>query len=93
MRRIEHGGLVLVPRVTDMRNGSFRPEVAWSKGRTSDIIFGDTHTSMIRCMAIAEIAASASMTTGADLNAAWEECARALANCQGITDMLMTAFS
>ena len=76
-----------------MRNGMFRPEVAWSKGRTSNIILGDTHTSMIRCMAIAEIAATASLMTNSNIGAAWDECSRALANCQGIADMLMTAFS
>src|SRR6185312_3813901 len=34
------GGVVLAPHVTDMRNGLFRSEVAFAKGKATDVFLG-----------------------------------------------------
>ena len=89
MKTIASGGLLLAPHVTDMRNGFFRPEVAYSKGRGSGILFGELHTSPFRCASIAEHAALAVIMTYANQSDVWDECARGLANCQNMAQMLL----
>ena len=89
MKAISRGGLLLAPHVTDMRNGLFRPEVAYSKGKGSGILFGELHNSPIRCAIIAEQAAVAAMMTYTNQVGMWDECARALDNCQRMAEMLL----
>jgi hypothetical protein len=92
MQAIERGGLLLIPRVTDMRNGFFRPEVVYRKGKASDVVFGDVHVSYARCSSIAEHAALAAWMMSAGLGGAWDECARGLANCQRVAEVLVGSF-
>lgn len=92
MQAIERKGLLMIPRVTDMQNGFFRPEVIWSRGKASDIVFGELHISRARCAAIAEHAALAAVMMSQKMTGAWDECSRGLANCHNIADLLMTAF-
>ena len=93
MRRIERGGLVLVPRVTDMRNGLYRPEVAWSKGKSSDIIFGETFDNPLRASICADVAASAAVASAVGAERLWSETARSIENCKRLVEVLMASFS
>jgi hypothetical protein len=92
MLAIERGGLLLIPRVTDMRNGLFRPEVAWSKGRASDIVFGDLFECRARAETVAIQSLMVSIACGAaEVDRLWNECARGLAACHSLSDTLLNA--
>lgn len=92
VRTIQRNGLLLIPRVTDMRNGSYRPEVVYSNGRHSDIFFGDTHVNRFRCATIAEqsIASAILMTEGS--GGFWDEPLRALENIKRVAGRLAAIF-
>ena len=92
MRAIERGGLLLIPRVTNMRNGLFRPEVVWSKGRASDIVFGDLFECRARAEAVSIQSLMVSIANGAaEVDRLWNECARGLAACHSMSGMLLNA--
>jgi hypothetical protein len=70
----------------------FRPEVVWSKGKISDILFGDTHASSVRCASIAEHATLAAiMMMNANADRAWDECVKGLVNCKSMARRLVAA--
>lgn len=87
---ISRGGLLLIPRVTDMRNGMFRPEVAWRKGRMSDIVFGEVYDNQLRAQLLAELAAGAAVMSATGLDCMWQEIGRAVHGCHGLVDALTT---
>jgi hypothetical protein len=89
VQTIERGGLLIIPRVTNMQNGFFRPEVVYSNGKHSDIVFGDLHLSRVRCASIAEHAALAAAMMSKNMGGAWDECARGLANCKRMAEILL----
>lgn len=91
VKRIEKGGLVILPHVTEMRNGLFRPEIAWSKGKATDIIFGEIVTTRLRAeLNCWQAAVLATMSAAATANV-WEETERSIAGCRRLAEMLMAS--
>ena len=88
MRIIRKADLLLIPRVTDMRNGLFRPEVAFSKGRASDIVFGGLHENKERAALPAWQAAMLATLSTAGATALWDETSRSIAACQQLAEVL-----
>jgi len=88
---IRKGGVVLAPHVTDMRNGLFRAEVAYSKGKATDVFVGEVYGNRLRAQITAEVAASAALMTAAGVESVWREVARALADCQALVVLLQDA--
>lgn len=37
-----------MPRVTDMRNGMWRPDVVWARGRYGDFVLGELYDNKLR---------------------------------------------
>ena len=74
---IKEGGIAVFPHVTNMQDGTFRPEVAYSKGPGSDIIFGVP----LAAKAAAEFVAvqAAVLATLSDPELLWSEVSRLVA--------------
>lgn len=90
VKAIEKGGLLIIPRVTDMRNGFFRPEVAFSKGRASDIIFGECFENRMRAQLLATLSANAAIASAPAMETFWSEMSRAVNTCQMMIENLNT---
>jgi len=84
-------GVVLAPHVTNMRNGLFRPEVAFSKGKATNIFFGGSYNNQRLAQFTADVAAGAALMTAAGAEAVWCDVARALADCQALVALLQDA--
>ena len=83
--------VVVASHVTDMRNGFFRPEVAFSKGKATDIFFGGLYDCRERASITAQEAATwalASMGASAALMADIE---RAVADAAQLAALLRDA--
>ena len=91
MIAIEDGGLLIIPRVTDMRNGLFRPEVCWSKGRASDIIFGECFSMRLRAQICASQAARLVLMTQKGADELWRETSRSIGDCKRLVDLLQAS--
>ena len=90
VNRIYQNGLVLVPHVTDMRNGMFRPEVAWSKGSSSNIVFGELYDDEFRAKALALMTARSLVMTASAIERMRSELVRSLDNQRRLVEMLQT---
>lgn len=91
MQTIRKGQLILIPRVTDMRNGMFRPEVVFSKGRASDIVFGDLYDCRMRAELLADMAARSAIMNMTQLSSLWSEIQRAVDGCHRHVEALASA--
>lgn len=91
MHTIRKGQLILIPRVTDMRNGMFRPEVVFSKGRASDIVFGELYDCRMRAELLADMAARSAIMNMTQLTGLWCEIQRAVEGCRRHVEALAAA--
>lgn len=66
-------GIRVLPRVTDMRNGLFRPEVVWSNGKRSDIVFGELYDNSQRAAVMSHEAAAIALASVIGKNGRWDE--------------------
>lgn len=88
---IKRNGLLLIPRVTDMGNGMFRPEVVYCKGRASDIVFGEMFDHKLRAQLLASLAARSAVMDGPQLRTFWTEMDRAVFGCHRHVEALAAA--
>ena len=91
MKLVERNGVVLVTRITDMGNGLFRPEVAFSKGRASDIVFGDILKGRSRALLHTELAVAAIGASQLVLNQMGNDMNLSVSSCLDFMERLLGA--
>lgn len=77
-----------MPRVTDMRNGMWRPEVVWARGRHSDIVLGELYDDRLRAQITAAKAASFVTANAACADRIRQETERSLRNCNDLVQRI-----
>jgi hypothetical protein len=86
----------LLSRVSEVRKGLFRPEVAWANGKRSDIVFGELYDNRMRALVTAQEAAAIAMASATVGKDRWDErireAQRSFEDARRMIDCLQASF-